>query len=113
MINSSMILTFSLPIQMTLFLTSATTWGLIPRGYVSLDVLPTMLIVPIVLIVAARTGQTGWKLYPGATEKKDTATARNDDINWKAGVFYMNRDDRSLLVPKRFGYGYTLNLGIL
>ena len=112
-INSSMILAISLPIQLTLFLTSATTWGLIPQGYVSLAVLPTLLIIPIVLIVAARTGQTGWKLYPGAIEKKDAATARNDDTNWKAGVFYMNRDDRSLLVPKRFGYGYTLNFGHL
>lgn len=112
-INSSLILAISLPIQLTIFLASATTWGLIPHGYVSLAVLPTMIIVPIVLIVALRTGQTGWKLYPGAAEKKDMATARNDDTKWKAGVFYVNRDDQSLLVPKRFGYGYTLNFGHL
>ena len=27
------------------------------------------------------------------------------------GVFYSNRDDRALLVPKRVGIGYTLNFG--
>ena len=30
---------------------------------------------------------------------------------WKAGVFYSNRDDPALFVPKRFGIGYTLNFG--
>jgi uncharacterized membrane protein len=29
--------------------------------------------------------------------------------HWRAGVFYVNPDDPSLLVPKRFGIGYTLN----
>jgi uncharacterized membrane protein len=27
------------------------------------------------------------------------------------GVFYFNPDDPALLVPKRFGIGYTLNFG--
>ena len=35
--------------------------------------------------------------------------ASND--HWKAGVFYVNRDDAALFVPKRFGIGYTLNFG--
>ncbi len=35
---------------------------------------------------------------------------RPPDDNWN-GVFYSNRDDRALLVPKRFGIGYTLNFG--
>jgi uncharacterized membrane protein len=29
---------------------------------------------------------------------------------WK-GIFYANRDDPALLVPKRSGLGYTLNFG--
>lgn len=28
---------------------------------------------------------------------------------WKGGVFYFNREDPSLFVPKRFGIGYTIN----
>jgi hypothetical protein len=30
---------------------------------------------------------------------------------WKAGSFYVNRKDTALFVPKRFGTGWTLNLG--
>lgn len=33
------------------------------------------------------------------------------DQHWKGGVFYVNRDDSALFVPKRFGIGYTLNFG--
>jgi uncharacterized membrane protein len=33
---------------------------------------------------------------------------RPPDEGWK-GIFYSNRDDPALFVPKRFGIGYTLN----
>ena len=33
------------------------------------------------------------------------------ESSWKAGIFYSNRDDPSLFVPKRFAIGYTLNFG--
>lgn len=36
---------------------------------------------------------------------------RPPDEAWKGGVFYSNSRDRALLVPKRFGIGYTLNFG--
>ena len=38
-------------------------------------------------------------------------SGRNEtpDRCWKAGIFYVNPDDRSLFVPKRFGIGYTIN----
>lgn len=28
---------------------------------------------------------------------------------WKWGIFYFNPDDPALFVPKRHGFGYTLN----
>lgn len=34
---------------------------------------------------------------------------RDDDRYWKAGIFYVNRDDASLFLPERFGIGWTLN----
>ncbi len=34
-----------------------------------------------------------------------------DNRNWKYGLFYVNRDDPSIFVHKRFGLGYTLNFG--
>lgn len=30
--------------------------------------------------------------------------------HWKAGLVYFNRDDAALFVPKRMGWGYTLNM---
>ena len=33
------------------------------------------------------------------------------DGNWKWGVIYYNPDDAALFVEKRFGIGYTMNLG--
>ncbi len=32
-----------------------------------------------------------------------------DERHWRAGVFYVNPEDPSLMVPKRYGIGYTLN----
>ncbi|MEO6532929.1 MAG: DUF5808 domain-containing protein [Pseudolysinimonas sp.] len=37
--------------------------------------------------------------------------AVDDDEHWKGGIFYVNRDDPALMVPRRFGLGWTLNLG--
>lgn len=45
------------------------------------------------------------------TRKMQLAAPVADDRHWKAGLIYVNRDDPSLVVPKRFGIGYTLNFG--
>lgn len=36
---------------------------------------------------------------------------RDDDGNWKLGLFYFCPRDPSFLIPKRFGIGWTLNFG--
>lgn len=36
---------------------------------------------------------------------------RDDDRFWIAGVLYNNPDDPDLFVPKRFGLGWTVNIG--
>lgn len=36
---------------------------------------------------------------------------RTPDSCWKWGIFYVNPADPSILVEKRFGIGYTINLG--
>jgi len=33
------------------------------------------------------------------------------DKCWKWGIFYVNKADPKILVPKRYGVGYTLNFG--
>jgi uncharacterized membrane protein len=46
---------------------------------------------------------------------RDPRSARpdavDDDVHWKGGLFYVNSEDAALLVPRRFGLGWTLNLG--
>lgn len=37
----------------------------------------------------------------------------NNPNHWRLGIFYFNRRDRRLLVPKRDGFGRTLNFGHL
>ena len=36
---------------------------------------------------------------------------RDDDRYYKLGVFYVNPNDPSVWVPKRFGVGWTFNYG--
>jgi len=36
--------------------------------------------------------------------------AQNEQF-WRAGIFYVNRDDPALFVRKRFRTGYTINFG--
>lgn len=35
----------------------------------------------------------------------------DDDRFWRGGLVYVNRDDPALMVPRRFGLGWTLNFG--
>jgi uncharacterized membrane protein len=35
----------------------------------------------------------------------------DDDKSWRGGLFYINRDDHALMVPRRFGLGWALNFG--
>ncbi len=51
---------------------------------------------------------------PGRDEPANTrahAEAPDDDRQWRGGLVYLNRGDPSILVPKRFGVGWTINLG--
>jgi len=34
---------------------------------------------------------------------------RADKKYWKLGLFYFNREDKALFLPKRFGIGITFN----
>ncbi|MFN7972667.1 MAG: DUF5808 domain-containing protein [Acidobacteriota bacterium] len=62
----------------------------------------------IYLIV--RYGQGGARLEAAIADRPLT-NGLADDRNWRWGVFYVNREDPSLMIEKRFGVGYTLNFG--
>jgi uncharacterized membrane protein len=73
---------------------------------------PAVVGIATVLIVAVRTGQEGSRVpvtTPG--EPAATLTQRDDDALWRGGLVYVNRDDPAVFVPRRFGIGWTINLG--
>lgn len=35
----------------------------------------------------------------------------DDDALWRLGVFYVNHEDPSVVVPQRFGVGWAMNWG--
>jgi len=62
------------------------------------------------LFLALRYGQGGARLERAAGAAPLT-NGLADNARWVLGMFYVNRDDPSLFVEKRFGFGYTLNFG--
>lgn len=72
----------------------------------------TVAVLVIEIAVAVWCGQSGSRLLGeaagvGVPDEMDA----DEDALWKVGVFYVNRDDPSIMVPKRFGIGWTLNFG--
>lgn len=65
------------------------------------------------LIMSIKTGQGGSRIRIQNREGKLSNLAdRDDDRYWKFGnTIYINKDDPSLFVEKRFGIGWTMNFG--
>ncbi|TFB94418.1 MULTISPECIES: DUF1648 domain-containing protein [unclassified Cryobacterium] len=63
-------------------------------------------VVVLVLVLARNNRDRG-----DVAEPETGLTHRDDDRFWRGGLFYINREDRALLVPRRFGLGWTVNLG--
>jgi uncharacterized membrane protein len=76
---------------------------LIPKP---LALLPVALGVPVVATVAIFL-----YMVRVAREVRPQGSDGTPDRYWPAGLVYVNRGDPALLVPKRFGIGYTLNFG--
>lgn len=68
----------------------------------------------LVLVLAAtmaRVGQGGSRRVAPASDDGAPVGDRTRDEKWKWGLFYVDRDDPTLLIEKRFGIGYTFNFG--
>jgi uncharacterized membrane protein len=65
------------------------------------------------LIMSIKTGQGGSRVRIQNREGKlNNLIDRDDDKYWKLGnIIYINKDDPSLFVEKRFGIGWTMNFG--
>ena len=83
-------------------------------GTLSLMASATIMIVISLVVVAGFiavsvfTGQAGGRL--AAELRPNDKVARDDDAYWPMGMFYCNADDPSIVVPKRFGVGWTINV---
>lgn len=78
------------------------------QSVVALIIICVAAIVPGIA-VSVVYGQSGSRLLRrmGASG----GLAFDDDEHWKAGVFYVNREDPSVVLPKRFGIGWAMNWG--
>ncbi|KAA0965193.1 DUF1648 domain-containing protein [Sporosarcina sp. ANT_H38] len=77
----------------------------LPLGFLLITLITTA-------IYAFKVGQSGSRI-DAAVEEDILAgiTDFDDDKYWKAGIFYVNKDDSSIFVEKRFGVGWTINMG--
>ena len=86
---------------------AATSGNGLPAAFVLVPLGLLLLLVLVgSLVLAVRMGQGGVRLSPEAP-----ATDRTSDRYWILGSIYINRSDPSLFVERRFGIGWTLNLG--
>ena len=90
--------------------------GIIPIGaWIAIMLAIAALAVGWSLRIAFTYGQNGsraaMRLLKDANDRAgaDSAMSTDDDAHWHLGVFYANADDPAVIVPKRFGIGWTLN----
>lgn len=69
-----------------------------------------MIFMLVLIGVMLKFGQGGTRLANSGGES-GPAGDRTPDECWKFGILYVNRDDPAFFVEKRFGIGYTINLG--
>lgn len=74
---------------------------------VALIIVATLILVGATIAVSVVYGQSGSRLVKRLEENGDIIA--DNDEHWKAGIFYWNKDDASLILPKRFGVGWTMN----
>ena len=60
-----------------------------------------------ILILSAVYGQSGSRVFRKLDHNENYLS--DEDRHWKLGVFYFNREDASIFLPKRFGVGWTMN----
>lgn len=83
------------------------------KGMMAVTFLVTGLILILSIYISLTTGQGGSRIkLKRETSNLSGLVDRDDDKYWKLGnSIYVNKDDPSLFVEKRFGIGWTMNYG--
>ena len=104
-----------MPMVLNLYIPSASVM------FIGIFVLTVLMVIPPILITV-KAGQAGSKLKPVLTPREEKemqsfsalsfgrAIDRGDDLFWKLGLFYYNKEDPSLFVEDRFGSNGGINL---
>lgn len=74
---------------------------------IALIIVTTLVFVGATIAVSIVYGQSGSRLVKRLEENGDIIA--DNDEHWRAGIFYWNKNDASLILPKRFGVGWTMN----
>jgi len=71
-----------------------------------------IVILGSVFYYTVKVGQSGTRIPVEAQDvNQEGIMDIDEDRYWKLGLIYVNKDDPSILVEKRFGIGWTVNMG--
>jgi uncharacterized membrane protein len=100
-------------VDITLMLVAFQVWSLIQpsSGVTGLITMPVIAGIVVLVAIAVRLGQAGWRLRREPATPDSTTVNRDDDRFWLGGLIYVNRRDPAVIVARRFGVGWTLNFG--
>ncbi|GAA2785150.1 hypothetical protein [Crossiella cryophila] len=100
--------------NLTVLAHALSQWGILPAGgwFTALGYLPLALALAAWLHFSIRVGEAGHRLPAEPGEQAPMPVRRDDDRHWHlAGMIYLNRRDPAVLVHRRAGLFWTLNLG--
>jgi uncharacterized membrane protein len=101
-------------VNASLLVGSLRIWEIVAATSASVGLTAGLPLLGIALLIVqmVRVGQAGARLRtPAPATPTGGVVNRDDDANWVGGLLYMNREDPAILVARRFGVGWTLNLG--
>lgn len=95
-------------LSLAVVLMLCTTQVLVWRGSGGMGWIPALALIAAIVVILAVFLMRVRRLASPTPAGRDAPDA---DRYWKAGLVYVNRDDPAIMVPKRFGVGWTVNLG--
>ncbi|MEM0161318.1 MAG: DUF1648 domain-containing protein [Thermoplasmata archaeon] len=110
-VMAEMIMVMGWCVNITMLLGNLEIWKILGTSPYSILIIisPVFVGLVMILIVSIYAGSHGSRLKFNVSEKETNIVMRDDDKYWIAGSLYFNRDDKSFVVQKRFGIGWTFN----
>lgn len=98
---------FATLMDLGLLATAWAMWSGVPRT----ETLLALTLGPILVGVALLVMIVVQRNRDGDGDEHTGLSHRDDDSNWIGGVIYRNANDPSWFVQRRFGFGWTVNIG--